>query len=202
LSATSQAAEATPPQPSVPTLAVCALRLRQPMESDRITQPFSSRDFTILMVGKLRKPSWPLPVGFHPAPCFSHLPRPISLGHPHGPLEGTSAELWGQHRANTVDWCLGPGGAPSSPISLQFHSPVSPGSRQADSRWRGALHRRTGSWLGGCQWSGVWSQPEALKEDLGLSLRKRPKETLACAALAGASGAELQPVRHSQSCAF
>lgn len=45
-----------------------------------------------------------------------------------------------------------------------------------NSRWRGALHRRTRSWLGAA--GGVGSGVEALKDDLGLSPRKRPKETL------------------------
>lgn len=98
-----QAEQLKQPQtrPGVPTLAVCALRLRQPREADQI-QPFSSQDFTLLVVGKLRKPSWSLPVDFPPAPGLSFLPRLISLCHPHGPLGGTSAEPWGQHRANTV----------------------------------------------------------------------------------------------------
>lgn len=82
MSATSRAAEATAPQPGVPTLAVCALRLRQPMESDRIIQPFSSWDFTLLlMVGKLRKPSWPLPVRFSPSAMLL-LPAPADLSRP------------------------------------------------------------------------------------------------------------------------
>lgn len=73
-----------------------------PMEADRIIQPFSSQDFTLLVLGKLREPSLPPPVDFPPAPGLSFLPRLLSLCHPQGALGGTSAEPWGQHRANTV----------------------------------------------------------------------------------------------------
>lgn len=130
-------------------------------------------------MGMLRKSSWPSAWGFSPEPCSSLLPRLPPTCHPHGQPESPRVELHGQHRPQMCAqkeprlWAgaWGPVGLPTLSFTPRPHltpdglSPAGEGPTEKDS-------------VGGCSGSGVWSQPEAWKDDLGLSLRKRPKKTL------------------------
>lgn len=145
----------------------------------------------------LRKSSRPLPVGFHPGPCSSFLPRLLSICHLHGPLEGTSVvstepKLW------AGAW--GPVGL----LHPQSHSKVSPDSRQADSSpsIQGPCIEGLGH---SCGLQAEWGlEPIKSSERCSGSFSQEEAQgnTPACVALARVSGAKLQPVHHSQSCAF
>lgn len=100
-------------------------------------------------------------------------------------------------RTGTTGWCLGPWGSPTPRVSH-------------DSRWRGTLQRRTQSCLGSARGVGSGADQKLGKLIWAFLLGRGQRTRLdlcvpwptAHGYAGGVSGANLQPVHHSQSCTF
>lgn len=187
------------PTPQVsPFSPAWALRLRRQVESREITQSLASRTLN-------SSPSWNVAESSCPSAWgFSLRTVLLLMCHPPGPLASPSVALHGQprpqmcaQRTGTTGWCLGPWGSPTPRVSH-------------DSSWSGTLQRRTQSCLGSARGVGSGANQKLGKLIWAFLLGRGQRTSsdlcvpwpTAHGYAGGVSGANLQPVHHSQSCTF